>query len=73
MSTPMTKEAAARIQSVTAKANDGKVPKDSFAAKAASIAAKTSASKTPPTNGPSKTGNPSGPGRGNNPPVKNQI
>lgn len=40
MTTPMTKEAAARIQSATAKANNGIVPKDSFAATAMSIAAK---------------------------------
>ena len=40
MTTSMTKEAAARIQSATAKANHGIVTKDSFAAKAMSIAAK---------------------------------
>lgn len=68
MSTPMTKEAAARIQSAEAKANDGKVSKGSFAAKATSVAAKAAASKTPPPNGPSTTGKPSGGGRGNNPP-----
>ena len=38
--TPMTPKAAARIQSVTAKQNGGQVPKDSFAAKASSSAAK---------------------------------
>lgn len=38
--TPMTPEAAARIQSVTAKANGGKVPADSFAARAQSSAAR---------------------------------
>lgn len=38
---PMTRAAAARIQSATAKANGGKVPKGSFAAKATSVAAKT--------------------------------
>jgi len=38
--TPMTTDAARRIQSQTAKANDGKITKDSFAAKALSAAAK---------------------------------
>ncbi|ADZ91981.1 hypothetical protein [Marinomonas mediterranea] len=40
--TPMTSAAAARIQSATAKANGGKTPKGSFAAKAQSAAAKNS-------------------------------
>ncbi|WP_105253548.1 hypothetical protein [Pseudoalteromonas sp. T1lg75] len=44
-STKMTPEAAARIQSATAKQNSGVVPKGSFAAKAQSIAAKNSTSK----------------------------
>lgn len=69
MSKPMTQEAAARIQSATAKANGGSVPKGSFAAKASSIAAKNAGSRPAPPNGPSKSGNPSGPGRGNNPPA----
>ncbi len=64
--TPMSKAAAARIQSSTAKANGGVVPKNSFAAKAQANAAKNASSGTP-ANGPSKTGNPSGGGRGNNP------
>jgi hypothetical protein len=38
--TPMTTDAARRIQSQTAKANDGKIAKGSFAAKALSAAAK---------------------------------
>lgn len=38
--TPMTPAAAVRIQSATAKANDGKTPKGSFAAKAQSAASK---------------------------------
>ena len=38
--TPMTTDAARRIQSKTAKANDGKITKGSFAAKALSAAAK---------------------------------
>jgi hypothetical protein len=38
--TPMTTDAARRIQSQTAKANDGKIAKDSFAANALSAAAK---------------------------------
>lgn len=38
--TPMTKEAAARIQSSTAQQNDGQVPKGSFAARAQSAADK---------------------------------
>ena len=40
--TPMTATAAARIQSATAKANGGSVPKGSFAANAQSVAAKGS-------------------------------
>lgn len=40
----MTVEAARRIQKSTALANDGKVPKNSFAAKAMSIAAKNAQS-----------------------------
>lgn len=39
-STPMTIDAAARIQSATAKANAGNVSKGSFAARAQSSAAK---------------------------------
>jgi len=38
----MTKAAAARVQSATAKANRGKVPKGSFAAKAQSAASRNS-------------------------------
>lgn len=38
--TPMTAEAAKRIQIATAIQNNGKVPKGSFAAKAQSVAAK---------------------------------
>lgn len=38
-STPMTSQAAARIQSSTAKANGGQVPAGSFAARAQSAAA----------------------------------
>lgn len=60
----MTSAAASRIQSATARANGGSVPKGSFAARAQS--ASTRANSTPP-NGPSKTGRPSGRGRGNNP------
>ena len=62
----MTQAAAARIQAAEAKANGGIVAKGSFAARAQAAAAKSTASNTPP-NGPSKTGNPSGKGRGNNP------
>lgn len=62
MSRSMTKAAASRIQSATAKNHGGKVPKGSFAARA------QAAANTPPPNGPSTTGNPSGGGRGNNPP-----
>jgi len=55
--------------------HSGIVPKGSFAARAMSAAMKnkvqiTAASKSPVPNGPSKTGNPSGGGRGNNPPRK---
>lgn len=38
-STPMTSDAAARIQSATAKANEGKVGKESFASRAQRAAA----------------------------------
>jgi hypothetical protein len=38
--TPMTREAAARIQSATAKTHDGSVPKGSFATTAQSASAK---------------------------------
>ncbi len=40
MATKMTPEAAARIQSVTAKSNGGTVPKGSFSSRASSAAAK---------------------------------
>ena len=63
MSKSMSKDAASRIQSATAKANDGAVSKGSFAARAQSAAARNT-----PANGSSKTGNSSGGGRGNNPP-----
>lgn len=43
--TPMTPEAASRIQSSTAKQNSGSVPKGSFAARAQSGAAKNSNNK----------------------------
>lgn len=42
MSTKMTPEAAARIQSATAKSNGGTVPKGSFSSRASSAAAKNS-------------------------------
>ncbi len=42
--TPMTSDAAARIQGSTAKQNGGSVAKGSFAAKAQSAAAKNSGS-----------------------------
>lgn len=60
MSNPMSKAAAARIQSATAKLSGGIVPKGSFAA--------SQSGSTRPPNGPSTTGKPSGDGRGNNPP-----
>ena len=60
----MTPAAAARIQSATAKANGGVVPKGSFAARAQ--AASVVAPKVP--NAPSKVpGQKSGGGRGNAP------
>ena len=64
----MTKSAAARIQSAEAKQNGGSVAKGSFAARAQSAAAKNTSNNN--HNWPSKTGNPSGDGRGNNPPKK---
>lgn len=42
---PMTPEAAARIQSSTAKENGGKTPKGSFGSRAQSSAAKNSNNK----------------------------
>lgn len=63
MSKSMSKAAAARIQATEAKAHNGKVAKGGFAARAQAAAA----NNTPP-NGPSKTGEPSGKGRGNNSP-----
>ncbi len=63
MSKSMTQAAASRIQASAAKSNAGVVPKGSFASRAQSAA-----SKGTPANGPSKTGNPSGGGRGNNAP-----
>lgn len=63
MSKSMSKAAASRIQSATAKANGGLVPKGSFAARALSAAAGNSR----PQNGPSTIRNPSGGGRGNYP------
>lgn len=62
----MSKAAAARIQSAQANSNNGVVAKGSFAARAQSTASKSS--PTPQPNWPSKTGNKSGGGRGNNPP-----
>jgi len=69
MSKTMSHAAASRIQSATARANGGTVDKGSFAARAQSAASKPTSSGTPrPHNGPSTTVNPSGKGRGNNPP-----
>lgn len=62
----MSSAAASRIQSASAKSNGGAVSKGSFAARAQS--ATSNSGSTPPPNGPSKTGNPSGDGRGNNAP-----
>lgn len=67
----MTKAAATRIQVATAKQNNGHVPPNSFGARAQSIADKNAhAPKSPVPLGPSKTGKPSGKGRGNNPAKK---
>ena len=63
MSKSMSKAAAARIQATEAKSNNGKVAKGGFAARAQAAAANNT-----PRNGPSKTGEPSGKGRSNNPP-----
>ncbi len=62
MSKSMSKAAASRIQSATAKSNGGAVPKGGFASRA------QSAANSRPPNGPSTTGGTSGGGRGNNPP-----
>jgi hypothetical protein len=53
--TPMTRGAAARIQSATAKAHDGRVPKGSFAATAQSASAKNAPR---PPNRPTKKARP---------------
>lgn len=66
MSKSMTKADVSRIQSATAKSYGGSVPKGSFAARAQAA----TASNSRPPNGPSTTPNPSGGGRGNNPPRK---
>lgn len=66
----MTETAAARIQSAEALKNDGMVNKDSFAARAQRVTAQNNNSRPAPNNGPSTTGQPSGSGRGNNPPRK---
>ncbi|MEO1927595.1 MAG: hypothetical protein ABGX26_02790 [Nautiliaceae bacterium] len=42
---PMTSKAASRIQSATAKANGGRVPKGSFATRAQRAAAKNSSKR----------------------------
>ena len=62
MSNSMNQLAASRIQSATAKTNNGLVSKGTFTARAQSSAARNA-----PANGPSQTGKPSGKGRGNNP------
>ncbi len=62
MSKPISRAAASRIQSATAKSNGGVVAKGSFAARA------QAAANTRSTNGASTTGNPSGGSRDNNPP-----
>jgi len=65
----MNQSAAARIQAAEAKANNGLVEKGGFAARAQRAAAGNQQSSRPaPSNGPSKTGKPSGKGRGNNAP-----
>lgn len=65
----MNQSAAARIQAAEAKANNGLVEKGGFAARAQKAAANNQQTSRPaPTNGPSKTGKPSGKGRGNNAP-----
>ncbi|CAM3474340.1 hypothetical protein [Parendozoicomonas haliclonae] len=68
MNKPMTKAAAARIQSAAAKQNGGQVEKGSFAARAMAAAAQNQTGNSNP-NWPSKNpGKPSGGNRGNNPP-----
>ena len=64
----MTQTDASRIQSAQAKKGD-KV-ETSFSSRAIKAAVRNASGKTPPPNGPSKTGEPSGGGRGNNPPSK---
>jgi hypothetical protein len=71
MTNKMTQAAAQRIQSATAKANGGIVPAGSFSTRAQATASRSAPStKAPVPNGPSRTGNPSGGGRGNNPAKK---
>ncbi len=62
MSKPMSTTAAARIHAAEAKASGGGVSSASFAARAQAAAATNNS----PFNGPSKTGEDSGKGRGNN-------
>ncbi|MBB1378975.1 hypothetical protein [Pseudoalteromonas sp. SR43-2] len=65
----MNQSAAARIQAAEAKANNGLVEKGGFAARAQRAATNNQQPpRTTPPNGPSKTGKPSGKGRGNNAP-----
>ena len=66
----MTPAAAGRIQSAEARRNGGQTSKGAFGARAQAAAAKNNPPPRPaPTNPnwPSKTGNKSGGGRGNNP------
>jgi len=66
MKQQMTPEAAARIQSSIARKNGGKIPSDSFAARAQRAATKSAAKGD--GGWPSTTGKKSGGGRTNNPP-----
>lgn len=70
MTKPMTQTDASRIQSAQAKKGGGQVEKSSFSSRATKAGVRNASGKTPPPNGPSKTGEPSGGGRGNNPPSK---
>lgn len=71
MTKPMTQTDASRIQSAQAKKGGGQVEKSSFSSRATKAGVRNASGKTPPPNGPSKKPyNPSGGGRGNNPPSK---
>lgn len=67
---PFDEKAKQRIQRAETVAQNGTVRPNSFAAYVQHVVDSNNAGNNTPPNGPSKTGNPSGGGRGNNPPSK---